>query len=168
MSGTSVEREYVMDANAVELDSVRVIGKTERPLSPRMAQFEDHRKFATGGHFLTDSVMRSNESRTFGDMLTSYLPGIRLYLPLPKTRPTMEYISSGRQGKLECPVTLIIDGLRRFSGLPTEEVPDMTGFQINNYAAVEYYAGGASVPLEYNQTGGRGCGVLVLWSRERL
>jgi hypothetical protein len=36
----------------------------------------------------------------------------------------------------------------------------------NQFAAVEYYPGGASVPAEYNSTGG-GCGVLLLWTRER-
>ena len=49
----------------------------------------------------------------------------------------------------------------------TSDIPDMGGFQINDYAAVEYYAGGATVPLQYNQTGG-GCGVLVLWTREKM
>lgn len=37
---------------------------------------------------------------------------------------------------------------------------------VNQLAGVEYYADGASVPIQYSTTGAD-CGVLLLWSRER-
>ena len=33
-------------------------------------------------------------------------------------------------------------------------------------AAVEFYAGGATIPVQHNKTGSN-CGVLLLWTRER-
>ena len=43
---------------------------------------------------------------------------------------------------------------------------DLEKQNVNQFAAVEYYAGGATIPVQYNRTGSS-CGVLLLWSRER-
>ena len=172
VSGANQEREYLLDPVAVELDSVRVAARADRPLlSPHMAQFEEHRR--TGfGHFMTDSLLRKNDDRTFGALLTSRIPGVHTYSPFPKTRPTEQYLSSGRcttacRGMADCPVMLYVDGIARFTGKIGDEIPDLNRMPVREYAAVEYYAGGATLPLQYNMTG-NGCGVLVLWYREKL
>lgn len=176
ISGASVEREYVMDASAVELDSVKVSGKLSERLPVRMMEFEARRKSGKGGMFIADSVLRLNESRKMVDVLTSFVPGIKLYHPFPGTRPTMEYVSSGRGTCVgpvfkcvspDCPVTLYLDGVKYFTATdPGDAMPDLAGFEISNYAGVEYYPGGASIPLQYNMTGS-GCGVLLLWTRQK-
>ena len=170
VSGQSVEREYVLDPTAVELDSVRVSATKDAFVSPRLAQFEEDRKYAIGGHFLTDSVLRKYEDREFQDVLTSFIPGVRSF----SVRPGAEYLSSGRgtncrlSGCLPvCPVTLWIDGVKFYDRAIGGEIPDFKLLQIRDFAGAEYYAGGASVPLKYGGTGG-GCGVLVLWHREKL
>ena len=38
--------------------------------------------------------------------------------------------------------------------------------RVEEFAGIEFYAGGASVPVQYNKTGSS-CGVLLLWSRMR-
>lgn len=180
INGDLVDREYVMDAAAVMLDSVRVKAASDVPhLSARMSQFEEHRKSGVGGHFITESDLRKNDSRKLNDVITSLVPGLRSFRPAPKDRPTMEYLSSGRGGcglavfqcggMSECPVTLYTDGVLTFNPAIQRDAasfPDLTRIPTNEYAAVEYYAGGASVPPQYNATGG-GCGILVLWSREK-
>jgi hypothetical protein len=44
--------------------------------------------------------------------------------------------------------------------------PDFGRLTARDYAAVEFYAGGATIPAQYNATGSD-CGVLLLWTRER-
>jgi hypothetical protein len=54
-------------------------------------------------------------------------------------------------------------------GVPSQEdldFPDMSRFSVKDYAGVEYYAGGASLPEKYNSTS-NACGVLLLWTRDR-
>jgi hypothetical protein len=176
ITGSAVEREYVMDAAVAELDSVRVNARRTTAPGIKLIQFEERRKKGSGGFFVTDSVLRVNETRRLTDVLTSLIPGIKLYHPFPGTRPTMEYVTSGRGTCVgpvfqcvspNCPVTLFLDGVKYFSATdPGDAMPDLSGFEISNYAAVEYYPGGASIPLQFNMTGS-GCGVLLLWTRER-
>jgi hypothetical protein len=68
-----------------------------------------------------------------------------------------------------CWVSVYVDGALIYNGANAPAgtpPPDANALETANYAAVEYYAGGASVPAEYNRTG-NACGVLLLWTRER-
>ena len=38
--------------------------------------------------------------------------------------------------------------------------------RVDQFAGVEFYPGGATIPSQYNKTGSS-CGVLLLWTRER-
>ncbi|MEO8334950.1 MAG: hypothetical protein ABI664_08260 [bacterium] len=44
--------------------------------------------------------------------------------------------------------------------------PDFNRFAVGEYAAVEFYPGDASLPLQYSNRGSD-CGTLLLWTRER-
>jgi hypothetical protein len=66
-------------------------------------------------------------------------------------------------------VTLYVDGVVVFNSAnnkSTADIPDLALFRAADYAGIEYYAGGASMPTKFNFTSS-GCGVLLLWSRER-
>jgi hypothetical protein len=101
---------------------------------------------------------------------------VSTYRPDPKNRPTLEYLSSGRgqcagpafscSGASSCPVTLYVNGVLYYAASMGTDVPDMARFPTNEIEAVEFYAGGAQVPQQYNATASA-CGVLVLWMRER-
>jgi len=43
---------------------------------------------------------------------------------------------------------------------------DLEKLAVAEFAAVEFYAGGATIPVQHNKTGSN-CGVLLLWTRER-
>jgi hypothetical protein len=58
-----------------------------------------------------------------------------------------------------CPVDVWIDGANVADD-------NLNGMAVNEFAGVEFYAGGATLPPQYNKTGSS-CGVLLLWSRER-
>jgi hypothetical protein len=67
-------------------------------------------------------------------------------------------------------VTIYTDGqltyeanFERKDALPP---PDFNRLPVNEYAAVEFYPGTGTAPAEFNRTG-NGCGVLLLWTRER-
>jgi len=125
--------------------------------------------------------LQKNESRRIEDLLTSLIPGLHLYEPLPQEQPTWEYVSSGRGacngpaftcgGTGPCPVALYVDGLPIFSpgpsGSDTRFVPDFSRYNTGDYAGVEYYASGASVPERYNSTTNT-CGVLLLWTKKAV
>jgi hypothetical protein len=63
---------------------------------------------------------------------------------------------------------VIQDGVRIFDLGVTRgaQVPDFGKMDGVNIAAAEFYDGDAASPPEYNSTS-QGCGVLVLWTRER-
>jgi hypothetical protein len=176
VNGASVEREYVMDPSPAYLDSVRVSAAREpEHLSARMSQFEEHRKLGFG-HFVTEAELRKNDNRRLNEVLAARIPGLSTFRPYPKTQPAVEYLSSGRGvcsgpafscgGDAPCPVTLYYNGVLAFASSPGQEIPDIARYPTNDLAAVEYYSGGATVPPQYNSTSS-GCGVLILWARER-
>jgi len=75
-------------------------------------------------------------------------------------------IPCDRASPIGCWVAVYLDGLRIYAN-PGEPVPDLARLQVREYAAVEYYAGGASVPAQYSAAKAADCGVLLLWTRER-
>ena len=44
--------------------------------------------------------------------------------------------------------------------------PNLRSMDVSTYAGVEFYQGGSTLPPQYNITDS-GCGVLLLWTRER-
>jgi hypothetical protein len=67
-------------------------------------------------------------------------------------------------------VTIYTDGQLTYEADPTRNnalpPPDFNRLPVNEYAAVEFYPGTGTAPAEFNRTG-NGCGVLLLWTRER-
>jgi hypothetical protein len=182
VDGKNADREYVLDASATVLDSVRVnAAKTAPHLSATMSQFEEHRKLEFG-HFVTEAELRANDARKLDDVLTARMPSLRTYRPDPRHFPMLEYLSSGHgecvgtpgtaMGAMSCtpnqpcPVTLYVNGVLYYTATMSTDVPDIARFPTAEIEAVEYYVGAAQLPEQYNASGSP-CGVLVLWMRER-
>jgi len=168
----AVDREYVMSQEPVVLDSVRVSAEKPRYVSALLNDFVERARHHNGGFFITDSALRKNESRKLQDVLTSVIPGLHTFRPMSGTRPTMEYVSSGRGPTLKgstCPVALYVNGISIYNMgtmKDPESIPDLSRYTVADYAGIEYYPGGASIPPQYNMTP-NSCGVLLLWERER-
>jgi hypothetical protein len=174
-AGGRVAREFMLVEQPVALDSVRVNAAGERKyISPALNGFEERRK-AGFGHFITDSVLRRNEDRSLATVLVSFIPGIRL------ARGGTTYISSTRKcgagpailtcrgAAVQCPPSMYVDGVLAYNAsLQVDAVrrPDLDQMPVREFAGIEYYAGGATVPAQYNRTS-NDCGVLLLWTRER-
>jgi hypothetical protein len=160
-------------ATATALDPVVVNDSAPRYMGGGLRSFEEHRREGFG-RFITEDQFRKDDGKPLAEILVARMPGImRTNGPHGET-----YIVSSRkpcQGNAlagcrqpNCYVSVIQDGVKIFDLATTRGAQPIDFARIDglNLAAAEYYAGGAASPPEYNTTS-QGCGVLVLWTRER-
>ena len=132
-------------------------------ISPGLRGFEERRKLGFG-HFLTEAELRKNDSGRMSDMIRRFSG---LAITCAKTGPRRGdcwAVSTRLASKYaiqggSCDVDVYLDG-----ALSTNN--DLEKLNVNEFAGVEYYSGGATIPVQYNKTGSS-CGVLLLWHRER-
>jgi len=178
-AGGIVDREFVLAEQPATLAEVNVKATQRTYISPALRDFEERRK-AGAGYFIAEDEMRKNDERRLVDVIAGHVPGISTFSSKAEGSTQGEYLSSGRkcgpgpvflscrgQGA-KCPVTLYVDGVPIYDSArdPSYQMPDLARYNTREYAAVEYYPGGASMPVKYNATSS-GCGVLLLWTRER-
>jgi len=176
------EREFVLAQVVVALDTVRTTTVGQRRLPPGLAGMEERRRSGQGGYFVTEDILRDNDSRQMAGLLSARIPGVsQVFIG------SAVYLSSGRTvgdgGPIfrkkpagspnQCFVTVYIDGIRTWNGPwdgPSDREhpppPDFGHMGVNEYGGIEYYPGGASLPSQFNATGA-GCGTLLLWTRDR-
>ena len=137
-------------------------------ISPALRGFEERRRTRLG-HFLPEAELRASEHRKLADLLQSQVPGVviqrgRGSSVLASTR-NMSLTGPRGSGAVSGPVCYpdaFLDGVRlNRSGAGV----NLDDFQVSDLAAVEFH-NIATVPVQFNATGA-GCGVLLLWTRER-
>jgi hypothetical protein len=145
---------------AQELPEVRATAANTT--SGKLATFEQHR--AEGfGHFLTREELAKAEGHLTSDVFRM-IPGVQLW---PDSRRGAWYVGT-RRGNTSmlrnaglngiCLAAVMVDGL-------IMQTPfDINSIRPEEIAGVEYYAGGASMPMEYNSTRAA-CGLVVIWTR---
>ena len=174
-------RTYALAAQATTLDTVKTVSGAQKYLSPRLQAFEERRLSGQGGHFISDSVFRNNESTTMGNLVESRVPGLTLLrgttlvsthkqcrgLVLLGSRKGSSCHAGGGQ---DCYVAIYVDGTLYYRAQMADEgipPPDFSrAFDVSNFAGAEFYAGGASAPAAMHSDDD-GCGSLWLWTRER-
>jgi hypothetical protein len=171
-SGQRVERRFEL-RRATALDTVRALATRMQYRSSSESAFDERR--ARGlGTFLMDTLIRKTEGRRLGDVLSGYVPGLRVV-----TGKAGGQYAIGSRGlgaaavpttfgdflKPGCYVSVYFDGTRlydpRISGGQGVNLRD---YNMTQLARIEYYAGPSQTPPEF---GDGPCGVLVLWSREK-
>jgi hypothetical protein len=158
--------------HATQLATVVVKDSAPKYMSPGLRGFEERR--AKGmGQFVDEAEMRKNDEKTLAELLVARMPGMTRVAG----RGGATYIASARKScsgsalsgcrAPNCFVSVYVDGVRTYDASTNAgQLPDFGRMNPRDYAAAEFYAGGASVPVEYNATNS-GCGVLLLWTRER-
>lgn len=128
-----------------------------------LRDFESRRKSASSGHFVTDSALRQHENEMLSSIVGTFA-GARLVIA---GTSVLLYSARGSSGPAfsrpkpgGCPVVAYEDGI--FIG----EGPDVGNLRVSDYSAIEFYESPAEVPTQYNRTG-NGCGVILLWRRQR-
>lgn len=177
------DRQFRLSSLPVQLDSVRTVAKPVGYISPNLRGFRKRQEAGGGGYFVGDSVLRQGDDSRLPDILASRIPA----LTIVRDR-SAAYFSSARNPSFSsgpifskqsspksprdlqvsgCWVSVYIDGTVVYGGGAAGSMPpDAYALEARNYAGVEYYPGGASIPPEYNRTS-NACGVLLLWTRER-
>ncbi len=171
-SGQRIERNFEM-SKATALDTVRAIAGGLKGMSSTESAFETRR--ARGlGNFIIDSVIRKSENRRLSDVLTTYMPSLKIVTG----KIGGQYVASGRgmgtetvpatfgdNLKAACYASIYYNGTRIYD----PRIPGAQGVNLNDYTVaqmgrIEFYAGPAQTPPEF---GDGPCGVLVMWSREK-
>ena len=171
--GQEARRDYLLNAQATMLDTIRTVAGRTQYTSSRLRQFEDRRAHGEG-HFIAEDVFRANDERNLTSVLLSRVPGIST---VPAPRGGGAFLVSTRRscsgnqllgGCRPCFVTIFLDGSLLYDASLTNgpPPPDATRFRNAELAGAEYYGDGASAPPQFNRTGS-GCGTLLLWTRER-
>ena len=169
-------RDFVLAAQGTTLDTIRTVATQMRYLSPRLRAFEERRLKGAGGRFISDSLLRANDNRSLASIILQKVPGTQLVRGAAGAR----YVASTRKvcsgpaftAKCKpCYASIYQDGVPLFSSTMMDHdssltPPDLTQIPNDQLTGVEYYAGGASVPPDFVHTDS-GCGVLLLWTRER-
>lgn len=138
---------------------------TAAPLtSPGLREFDERRRQGAG-HFITDEVLRKNETKNMTYMVRQ-LPGVQIDCPRGPSHQPECFAYSGRQGSKyafrggRCDMDVYIDGA------PLSPPVNLNDYRVDSFAGVEFYSGAGSVPAKYNKTGSA-CGVLLFWTRVR-
>lgn len=186
-----VMHEFILTPTPPQLDSVRVVAAAvPKYISPGLRGFEERRTQGFG-HFLTETDLRNATAGTMANLISLRVPGVRVVNVRSET-----FLASGRSSgdggpvlldakararagiqvdslanMQACWLTVYQDGMRVYDATmtmrnPKIRPPDFRLMPIDQFAAVEYYAGGATLPPQFNTTGSE-CGTLLLWTRER-
>ncbi len=148
-----------------------VVVKENAPVyrSPLLQQVERRLQSHAGGHFIDEATLRKLDNSTLGNAIIARIPGL-----MPGLGPHGEgYLLSSRATCTralscthpDCYPDVFLDGVRFADPVAAGSARlDFSRLFPSDYAIVEFYAGGASIPVEFSSSP---CGVVLLWSRER-
>lgn len=178
-----VERTIYL-ARSAQLDTVYV---TDTRPDELMKEFEANRRIGVG-RFLTRADLAKQEFRKLSDVM-SEMPGAAVvrgqngrgwlyssrndpcFYPInPLCRPGGNAYApdeiEARQGmQLRCYALVYLDGILMTPGKPP--IPfDIASIPVSMVESIEYYAGGATVPMRYQGKGAE-CGLMIIHTRRK-
>ena len=149
---------YTLSEAVATLEGVTV---TEKAVSFRMMEFEGRRKLGFGQFMTQEEIERRGSA--FATELFRNFTTINVS-PSRSSSMTEWYALSNREGGNPqlgaCPMTVYLD-----------QVPMPTPFNLDllpspkNIAGIEVYAGSSTIPPQFNGPN-RGCGIILIWTKE--
>jgi hypothetical protein len=131
---------------------------------------------------VAETTLRAMDNRQLAEVLTSQVSGLQIIRRgsesfVASSRNTKQsdrvLTSPGQRSTAACYSTVYLDGVIIFDmssatrlsrgGAPIQP-PNLSDYAVSHLAGIEFYAGEASAPPGYRHTG---CGLLLLWTRER-
>lgn len=149
---------YTLEPLTTTLDPVLV---TEKRQSLRLMEFENRRKLGFG-QFLTQQEIEQRNSVFATELFRRFLS---VNVATSNTKTTPEYYAlSRREGGNPtlgaCPMQVVLDNVR----LPTPFNLDLLPSP-RELAGIEVYSGSGTIPPQFGGFN-RGCGVIVVWTRD--
>ena len=148
----NARREYRLARIEATLPEVSV---TTSPLDRKLVEFHERRRMGIG-RFLDSAEFANAPGTRTSDRLKRF-PGLMIQRGRFLSDAYVFTTRGGSGFRTECRAAIWLDGVK------------LTGFSVNQLdpsmiAAVEWYAGPASVPAKFNVTSAV-CGVLAIWTR---
>jgi hypothetical protein len=162
-----VDTIEVADAGEVRLDfrlakietTLPEVSVSTSSLDRKLVEFHERRRIGIGRFLDSTEFANAHGTRT-SDRLTK-LPGLKIgrgrFLSEAYVLSTRSPSKLAMSGGRECRAAIWLDGVKLNDFSVNQLDPSMI-------AAVEWYAGPASVPAKFNVTSSV-CGVLVIWTR---
>jgi hypothetical protein len=178
ISATDTNPVTVVLKRVTELPAVVTRDTARHYISPTLRSFEDRMRNRTTGYFIDEATLRKEDGRPLGNVLTAHAPGAAIK---QMSGSAMFLVKSPRCSNGGMP-DVYIDGVplahlpdprwpasarARRTGGDMRDIPiDLSQFQVSDLAGVEFYPDNATMPAQFSRTSA-GCGVLMLWTRER-
>jgi hypothetical protein len=145
-----------------DLPTVVTRHSAPRYISPGLHGFEERKRAGLGGQFVDEAGLRKMDGDTLSNVLQRFhgatLNGGRFVSTRKSSSgPVFQSKRLGANGA----VAVYENGIRRAS-----LTIDFNKIPVDDYAAVEFYAGAETYPVWISPTN-NDCGVLLLWTRER-
>ncbi len=182
VTGTGLTIE--LRESAQPLDTVAVTGRDELLARGKLAGFYERKKFGIG-RFLEEKDIEKFLTRRLGDIIVARMPGTRtvrgtsggMAAYIATVRMAPEPLISAMKGAMRpppCSPDVYLDGVAVYSSGSERNHPPGTPigvvlFDVNSIdpahvSAIEFYAGAAQMPAQYNRTGSA-CGALLIWTK---
>jgi len=134
-----------------------------RYLSPGLHGFEERRRAGLGGQFVDEATLRRMEGDTMSNVLRRFHGATLEDGRFVSTRNgTVGAARQSHSARGTGDVAVYENGIRR----AMIGSMDFSKILVDDYAAVEFYAGAETYPAWISPTN-NDCGVLLLWTRER-
>ena len=143
--------------------TVVTLDSAPRYLSPGLHGFEERKRAGLGGQFVDEAALRRMDGDVMSTVLRRFHGAMVTRGRFVSTRtPSTGQASRTNGNGGSAFVAVYENGIKRasLSGI------DFDKLQIDDYAAVEFYAGAETYPVWISPTN-NDCGVLLLWTRER-
>lgn len=174
--------EYRIELTAAA-NMVATVVTTADAVVARLSGFEERRaKKAGGGRFLVPKDFEEQVGRPLADILAR-VPGISIlrgtaisgaaFIGNNRGMDTMRpdllpKISEGdiKRGasKGTCYATVVLNGVVMYDGQGSATLFDVNSIPPQDVVGMEYYAGGASIPVQWSSMAPT-CGLLAIWTR---
>jgi hypothetical protein len=143
---------------AQQLPAVVTRDSNGKYLTPVLREFEERRRNpAIKGQFVTEAELRKNDISNLANIARRFAGAKVQMTRFGYQLVTTRMMSGGGSG---CPATIYINGLIQNGAVDLEKLMAM------DFGGIEFYSSPSQTPAQYNKNNG-GCGVLLLWYRER-
>jgi hypothetical protein len=173
----SVDTDMLLTAAKTVLPAVGVVA--EAVPTGKLAAFDERRRGGFG-HFVTSNELEKMGAQRLSDVMArvpgnKVMPGFTSAAWMysgrgPQSRssgalPSLDRMDIAKGAKSGfCYAAVMLDGIFVYQGAPGETLFDINSIPVSEIAGIESYAGGATMPTQYNGTR-NSCGLIIIWTK---